>query len=194
MPKKFILASTSPRRKQIFKLFEINFKIVDPKYREVHKENTKPEDLVLYLALGKAQAVEKKYNDAVIIAADSLVALGSKIFAKPKNGKDAVKMLGELSGKENVVYTAVVVLDSGTKKVFSEVSKTYVKFKELTKEDIQEYVKTKEPLGRAGAYALQGFGFDLIEKISGSITGGIGLPLESVFKGLKSVGVKFMEK
>ncbi|MBL8030136.1 MAG: septum formation protein Maf [Candidatus Doudnabacteria bacterium] len=194
MSKEIILASTSPRRRQILNLFEIKFKVVDPEYDEVFEKNLDARKLALSLARGKAEAALKKHPKGVIIAADSLVCLGKKIFGKPKDDKQAMQMLKALSGKTNKVVTAVVMIDALANKVFYEVIETRVKFKQLSNEQIKKYVATKEPLGRAGAYALQGLGFDLIEKISGSITGSIGLPMEVVFKGFKKLGIKFLEK
>jgi septum formation protein len=190
MNRQIILASTSPRREQVFKLLNIKFKVVDSGYEEVVDPKLTHEELVKFLALGKAHAAAKKYPNAVIVAADTMVSFQGKILGKPKNKKDAERMLKSFRGKSQEVLTGVAVLDSRTKQVILGTEKIIVYFKKLLPQEISAYIKTGEPFDKAGAYSPQGSGFNLIEKIEGEFTNILGLPMPLVFNSLAKLGVK----
>src|SRR3989344_3836015 len=119
MERQIILASTSPRRREIMKLLKIKFKAVDSGYEEVLHGHLPHHELVKFLALGKAKAAAKKYPKAIIIAADTLVSFKGKVLGKPKNKREAVKMLSELSGTSHTVFSGMAVMDAQAKKIIS---------------------------------------------------------------------------
>ncbi len=174
----------------MFKLLKIKFKVVDSGYKEVVNPKLSHKELVQFLALGKAQATAKKYPKAVIVAADTMVSFKGKIIGKPKNKKDAEKMLKSFSGKAQELITGVAVLDASTKQVKVAVDKIKIYFKKLSDAEISAYVKSGEPFGKAGGYNLQGLGFNLIQKIEGDFTCALGLPMTIVFNALEKLEVE----
>ncbi len=190
MNKQIILASVSPRRKQIFKLLGLKFKVADSKYKEVMNQKMRHQDLVRFLALGKAKAAAKKYPRAVIVAADTVVSFKGKAIGKPKNPKQAFLMLKNFSGKAQEVITGLVVLDAASKQVITSLGTSKIYFKKLSDKDITTYVKSGEPYDKAGGYNLQGRGFALIEKIDGDFTNNLGLPMNLLYNALQKLGIK----
>ena len=191
MIRQIILASTSPRRKQLVELMSIKFKAVDPGYEEVTLPGVPHEKMVKLLALGKAQAAAKKYPNAIIVAADTMVSFNGKVIGKPKDKKEAAEMLRSFSGKPQTIISALAILDAKTKKVFCEAEKFKAVFKKLSSKDISNYIATGEGVDRAGAYAFQGIGFNLIARMEGDFTTAVGLPMGLLYNGLKKFGVKF---
>jgi septum formation protein len=190
MTRQIILASKSPRRLQLFKLLKIKFKAADSGFKEVVNPRLSHKDLVQFLALGKAQAAAKKYPKAVIIAADTMVSFKGKVLGKPKNKKDAEKMLKSFSGKAQEVITGVAILDTSTKQVVVAVDKIKIYFKKLSDAEISAYVNSGQSLDKAGAYGPQNLGFNLIKRIEGDFTNILGLPMTTVFNALEKLGVK----
>ncbi len=190
MNRKIILASTSPRRQQIFKLLDIKFKVADSGYEEVVNPKLKHEELVKFLALGKAHAAAKKYPNAIIVAADTMVSFRGKAIGKPKNKEEAEKILKAFSGQSHEVISGVAVLDAKSKQVIIFVDKIKIYFKKLSPKDIAAYIKSGNPFDKAGGYNLQGPGFSLISKIEGDFSCGLGLPMTKVFNTLEKLGVK----
>jgi septum formation protein len=190
MNRQIILASTSPRRLELFKLLGIKFKAADSGYEEIVDPKLNHKDLVKFLAVGKAEAAAKKYPKAVVVAADTMVSFRGKIIGKPKNKAGAEKMLKSFSGKAQEVITGVAVLDAQTKQVVVAADKIKVYFKKLSERDISAYIKTREPFDKAGAYGPQGLGFNLIDRIEGDFTNILGLPMVIVFNALEKLGVK----
>lgn len=188
--RQIILASVSPRRREMFKLFGIKFKAVDSGYDEILQKHLNHEQQVVFLAVGKAKATAKKYPQAIIISADTMVLFGTKIIGKPKNIKDAEKMLKSFSGKSQTLMTGVAVLDAQSGQVLTHVEKSKIYFKKLTSADIAEYIKKGKPLDKAGGYNLQGFGFNLIQKIEGDFSNNLGLPMGVVYNFLQQLGIK----
>lgn len=183
---KIILASGSPRRKEILENAGYDFEIVTADADESLKSGISPDEAVKYLAELKGDAV-RKVADGVIISADTVVAFENEILGKPKNEDDAFRMLKLLSGKTHSVYTGVCVQNGEKKAVFSE--KTAVKFYELSDEEIIAYVKTGEPMDKAGAYGIQGKGAVLVEKIEGDYLNVVGLPLARLSRVLKEFDI-----
>src|SRR5579864_2345197 len=175
MQRQIILASASPRRKQLLSLLAIKYKAVDSGFVEKIHHGITPEKLVNQLALGKAKAAAKKYPKAIIIAADTVVVHNGKAMGKPKSREEAIGMLKSFSGKSHFIISGLAIVDG--KKTLAASEKVKVYFKKLSTHDIIDYIETREPMDRAGAYALQDLGFNLIAKIEGDLTAAIGLPM-----------------
>lgn len=179
--KKLILASASPRRKEILENIGLEFDVVvsDTDEGSINGDNLPVSVYVQELALLKASAVAKTGNkkDGLIISADTVVRLDGKILGKPKDKDDAFRMLKMLSGKCHSVFTGVCVMR--TKNAFSVCSsvETKVYFKALSDEQIRTYVESGEPMDKAGAYGIQGLGSILVEKIDGDYFNVVGLPI-----------------
>lgn len=180
---KYILASKSPRRQELLGRIVPNFE-VDVVETEELIDSTLPLDKAIEeVALQKGKAVFAKHPNDIVISADTIVALNGKIYGKPKNEADAKVMLNELSGKTHEVITGVCLMKAGKTETFSSVSD--VKFLNLTEEEIDAYVATGEPLDKAGAYGIQGYGALLIDKIDGDYYTIMGLPIAKLNRKLK---------
>ena len=174
---KIILASQSPRRKELLERMGIqDFETISPNVDESAFHGLPPEELVRRLSAEKAAAVAGKVGeDAVVIAADTVVALEGAVLGKPADELDAFKMLSALSGVRHQVYTGVTVCRGGEKQTAHEV--TDVTFRELSEREIEDYISTGEPMDKAGAYGIQGYGALLIQGISGDYYNVMGLPV-----------------
>lgn len=179
----YILASQSPRRQQLLKENHIDFKVVVSEFDEESVFHDNPQQYVLEIAKGKALKVHETYSEDVVIAADTTVCMNGKYYNKPKDEKEAILMLSELSGHTHQVYTGVVVKSAFKTIAFVKVSN--VTFLPLSHETIASYVKTKEPLDKAGAYAIQGGAQTFIDKVEGDIETIIGLPTSPLIHILK---------
>ena len=173
--KPIVLASGSPRRKQLLEMLHIPFRVIAPDVDEHVLPGEKPDAYVTRLSRAKAQAVLPRAAGEVILAADTTVVLAGKIFEKPKSPADAVAMLEQLQGKTHEVLTSVAVAENGRLEQALDVSR--VTFRPNTRQVLEEYVATGEPLDKAGAYAIQGLGAPLIERVEGDFFGVMGLPL-----------------
>ena len=174
---KIILASQSPRRKELLARMGIqDFETISPNVDESAFHGLPPEELVRRLSAEKAAAVAGKVGeDAIVIAADTVVALEGAVLGKPADELDAFKMLSALSGVRHQVYTGVTVCRGGEKQTAHEV--TDVTFRELSEREIEDYISTGEPMDKAGAYGIQGYGALLIQGISGDYYNVMGLPV-----------------
>ncbi len=190
--KQVILASASPRRKEILEKTNLLFYIDALEVDETCKGE--PEHRVKELARRKAEAVAEKHPHGLVIAADTLVACEGLVMGKPVDANQAYDMLKHLSGKWHHVYTGICVLDVAGNKKHLSVEKTDVLFSVLDEELIQAYIKTKEPLDKAGAYGIQGLGEILIEEIRGSYSNVVGLPLSLLQKMLKAFNIHLLPK
>ena len=175
MSGKLILASASPRRKELIALAGFEFDVVTSSVDEIIDPELKPHELVVSLASQKAKAVASKYTDKTVIGADTVVVLDGKVLGKPKNEQDAVDMLKALSGNIHEVYTGVYLVNGGKEKGFYECTK--VKFCTLSDEQISAYVATGEPMDKAGSYGIQGKGCVLVEGIEGDYFNVVGFPV-----------------
>jgi septum formation protein len=187
--KKIILASASPRRKELLAKIGLKFSIEKSDIKENLELKLTPKKLAECLSYRKAYKVSKRYSNAVIIAADTIVVLNGKIIGKPKNSKEAVKILKKLSGKIHSVITAFTIIDTKTNKSITKFVETKVFMKKLTEKEINYYVNTGEPLDKAGAYGIQGFGGIFIEKIDGDYYNVVGMPLTALVRELKKFDV-----
>ncbi len=179
---KLILASASPRRREILKNAGYEFEVITADADETLPPDISPEQAVKYLAELKNSAVAQN-NDGIIISADTVVAVEGKILGKPEDEKDAENMLEMLSGRTHSVFTGVCVNLGNKKTVFCE--KTDVTFFSLSKKEILDYIKTGEPMDKAGAYGIQGRGALLVEKINGDYFNVVGLPIARLSRVLK---------
>jgi septum formation protein len=182
-----ILASKSPRRQELLKRIIKDFKVVVSDFNEDSVSfNGNPDEFVKELSKGKAIAVGKNTKDnSIIIAADTIVVLNEEVLGKPKNEKQAFEMLSLLSGNTHQVYSGVTILNTEDNSIYSEVVSTEVKFSVLTKEQIEFYIRSKEPMDKAGAYGIQGLGAVFVEEIRGCYYNVVGLPLNRLNKMLK---------
>lgn len=188
-----VLASGSPRRKEILEMLGVKDLLVIPaKGEEVIPENAGPGEIVMALSAAKAKEVaSSRPKEDLIIAADTIVWFDSRVYGKPGSADGAKKMLSELSGNTHEVYTGIAVIKNGEMHCEYEVSE--VTFRTLTPEEISAYVATGEPLDKAGAYGAQGKGSLLVRKISGDFFNVMGLPVCRLGEMLKKQGVDLFE-
>lgn len=189
MPK-IILASASPRRQELLKQIKIAHQVQIVDIDETPKLNENPVDYVQRLAFEKATACKEKFNPKLpILAADTSVILNNKILGKPENEADAKAMLQKLSGNTHQVFTAIALFG---KSQHQALSVTQVTFKTLTDAQIHAYWQSGEPIGKAGSYAIQGIASAFIEKINGSFSGVMGLPLFETAQLLALEGIEVL--
>lgn len=178
-----ILASASPRRARLLRELGLSFRIVPSHENEPDQPHLSPRELTLRHAFAKARDVAKRFPDAVVIGADTIVVLGHKVFGKPKDMADANRMLRQLQGRTHRVITGVCVMHLKRRKrvVFAE--STAVTFKKLNDARIASYLRRIHPLDKAGAYAAQEHGSEIIARVEGSYSNVVGFPLEK-FQGM----------
>ncbi|MGR3177502.1 MAG: Maf family protein [Candidatus Anammoxibacter sp.] len=190
---KLILASASPRRLELLlQIFPtISIEVLVSEQDESFDGNESPVEHVSRLALAKAMDVSSKHGeerfDALVIGADTEIVLDGKVLGKPKDDSAAETMLQSLSGRSHEAITGFAIVDPETKKHFVDVSSTEVLFKKLSRETISHYISTSEPIGKAGAYGIQGQGAMLIDSIKGSYSNVMGLPLERLSESLETI-------
>ena len=179
---KIILASASPRRKELLTLAGIEYDVIVSQCEETLPDGITPDKAVEELARQKAEEVFSRNSDALIIAADTVVALGNTILGKPKDEEDAFNMLSSLSGRRHTVFTGVCIRTKDKTDIFHVA--TEVEFYDLTEKEIRDYIATKEPMDKAGAYGIQGKGFVLVKGIHGDYFNVVGLPLAETVRHL----------
>jgi septum formation protein len=186
-----VLASTSPRRISLLKQLGVPFEAVDPG----DVENSVSKDPVTHVkahAEAKAEAVAPKYPDRIIIAADTIVVLDGKILEKPRNQEEAKTMLRALCGRTHTVISAITIIKK--KHTNTKTEETKVTMKAFTEEEIEAYVATGEPMDKAGAYAAQGVGAFIIERVDGCFYNVVGLPLSLLYDMLRDAGIESLIK
>ena len=198
--KTIILGSASPRRRELLAQIGAEFEVRVSNKEEIY-HSTVPEEIVKELALMKAENVAEELAEensagavksTVVIGADTIVVLDGKILGKPADEADAVRMLNSLQGRRHDVYTGVAVLDydeNGEKHVYNYSVGTAVHVNGMTDEEIRAYVKTKDPLDKAGAYGIQGRFAAHIDRIEGDYYNVVGLPVSRVYRTLRELGV-----
>jgi septum formation protein len=180
---KLILASGSPRRRNILKDLGMEFEVNVPNIEEMSKDYLSPEENAVENALRKAKTIAQKVSDSILIGADTVVALEDTIFNKPKSEEDAMRMLEQLSGKTHRVITGlvfIVVIDGKIVEEVKDYMVTLVKMKSIPNEEIKRYVKENSPFDKAGSYAIQEIGDSFVEGIEGDFYNVVGLPKERV--------------
>ncbi|MEK4486606.1 Maf family protein [Psychrobacillus sp. FSL H8-0484] len=187
-----ILASESPRRKELFGKLGIPFEVQPSSVNEEVEGEHTPEEFALSIAKLKATAIAEKNPHAVVIGADTTVRLGNELLSKPANNEEAKKYLQKLSGKVHNVITGVSIQGLGSSLGFTE--STLVKFYDLTDEQIDAYVATGDSLDKAGAYGIQTMGGLFVEKIQGDYNNVVGLPISRLFQTLLNLHIIEFDK
>lgn len=178
---KIILASASPRRKELLSIFDVDFDIFTSNINEIVRSNEDPKQVSMSLAFQKALDVSSKFNShEIVLAADTIVYKDNRILGKPKNSEDAMNMLKALNGSIHSVITGIALIEAGTNKKIVDYCETKVKFRQMSHEKIESYIRTGEYKDKAGSYAIQGYGSVLVEWIEGSYSNVVGLPIAKV--------------
>ena len=184
-----VLASASPRRRQLLNLIGIAHEVRPANIDETTRPRETPRRHAERLAREKASAIATRDPDLITIGADTIVVVNRKVLGKPRDADDAARMLAMLSGREHVVTTAVAV--SRGKKLRSAVEEVSVKFRRLRDDEIEAYIATGEPMDKAGAYGIQGYGATIVERIEGDYFAVMGLPIVRLVGLLRDVGVRY---
>ncbi len=190
--KTIILASASPRRKEILEKTGLKFKIDESDYEEKVDPGLKPHELAKFLSREKARHVARRYRNALVIAADTIVVFRGRLFGKPRNEEQAKEMLKAMSGKAHSVITGFTIIDTAGKKEISRSVESKVFFKRLSTDEIETYIISGEPLDKAGAYGVQGLGAVIVKRIEGDFFNVMGLPLNALTESLKKFGVNVL--
>lgn len=192
--KKIILASGSPRRKELLQmLIGDNFEVKTSAYEEDNTLVMTPKDLVLYHSLEKGRDVAKQLPEGVVIGADTVVVFENQVLGKPRSEDEAREMLEKISGQVVEVISGIAVINIEAKKELQDFEITKVKMKQMSAEEIADYIKTGVPLDRAGAFGVQDKGAVFIEKIDGCYFNAVGLPLFKLNNLLNQLGVSIFE-
>lgn len=177
---KIILASSSPRRREILEKYRLDLEVAKSHTEETIRTNEVPEQTAMTLAFHKALDVSKRYPSDIVIGADTIVVFNKEIIGKPKDKIDAFRILNILSGKTHKVITGVAIINIEKNLKVIDYETTKVKFKHLSDDRINKYIATNEPLDKAGAYGIQGLGSILVENIEGCYSNVVGLPLSKL--------------
>jgi len=193
MNKKIILASASPRRKELLELIGLDFEVIPSDVEENIENEPFSTELIENLAAEKAGDVANKTTaPAIVIGSDTVVIINNKILGKPKNKKDAFNMLKTLSENTHKVVSAIAVIDTETGKTLKSSVVSDVIFKKLSDEEINAYIETGEPMDKAGAYAIQGLGVMFVKSINGCYSNIVGISVFKLTEMLKEFGVKLL--
>jgi septum formation protein len=186
-----VLASTSPRRRELLQQIGLDFNVVPSNIDESILPRETPRDYVIRLSLAKATEVANRSGvvGRWFIGSDTIVVLDQQILGKPTDEEDAKSMLQKLSGREHLVLSGYAVIDRKLKRQHSEAVATKVRFRDLSAEEIERYIATGEPTDKAGSYAIQGLGVCFVSTIEGSYTNVVGLPLCRLTLTLKKFGI-----
>jgi septum formation protein len=184
-----VLASSSPRRRELLEKAGLEFTVDPAENDETPARGLAPEELARSLSLMKAQSAAGRHPRSIVIAADTFGILDGTLLGKPADAAGARRMLRLMSGKCHAVITGFTVMDTASGRAVSRVAQTAVCFKRLSGAQIDKYVATGEPLDKAGAYAIQGEGAALIERIDGDYFNVVGLPLHALAEVLKEFGI-----
>ena len=182
----FILASASPRRRALLRQIGAQFVSITPAVDEV-KDGGRPRDTVICNALMKARKVAEEYPEHAVLGVDTTVVLNGQSFGKPQDAAEARHMLSALEGREHTVLTGIAWVVDG--RAYTDAAETIVRFAPLTQKEIAAYVATGEPMGKAGAYAIQGRAAIYIEELRGSFSNVVGLPLHAAAALARKAGV-----
>ncbi len=185
-----VLASTSPRRRELLALLGIPFEVRSPAFEESVVPGRSADDLVTYFSQGKARSVAKNDPEAIVLGSDTLIELEGVVLGKPVNLEEARTMLERMAGREHLVHTAVTVTCQARAIEMTQLSTARVRMKRFDAEAHERYLATGDSLGKAGAYSIQGGGGELIERLNGDFTTVVGLPLRVVATLLQQAGVR----
>lgn len=195
--RRIILASTSPRRRELVASLAIPFEVVPSHTEESFEASLSPEQIVMELAGRKAEAVYRRLDpsadrNAVIVGSDTIVVRDGEVLGKPKDTQEAADMLRSLQGREHVVYTGVACMDALTGRRHVDYRATTVRMKALTEAEIQAYARSGEGLDKAGAYAIQGLGATIVTGIEGCYFNVVGLPVSLLVDMLKDFDIQVL--
>ena len=185
---RLILASTSPRRRQILALLGVPFDVMQPDFEEIVSCQRSIEDEVLYFGLGKAESVARKNPQAIVIGSDTMISIDGEKIGKPRDAADAGRMLRTLAGRMHHISTSVAIIDRLGGPGLKAVEKVKVKMRDLSDADVEDYLACNESLDKAGGYSIQGQGRHLIKSIEGDYLAAVGLPLKSVAEYIRNRG------
>jgi septum formation protein len=186
---RIILASTSPRRREIMALLGLPFEVIAPEFDELRLSDRPIAEEVLDFALGKAQSVASDHPKSLVVGSDTMILINGTKIGKPDGMAEAKQMLRLLSGKTHRIFTSVAVLDDLGGPCLRIVEEVSVKMHDYSMKEIEDYLSCNESLDKAGAYSIQGQGRNLIESIRGDYLAAIGLPLKPIADYLKSRGI-----
>jgi len=190
---RIILASKSPRRKKLLEEYGLLFDIIPSNVNESIDYNYYNDvDIAKSLAESKADDVARALDSGIVIGADTIVSMDGIVLGKPKDKDEAFEMLSMLNNNKHKVITGITVIDVKAKKKIVDHEQTFVKFGNITKKKILDYIDTKEPYDKAGAYGIQGKGTLFVEKIEGCYNNVVGLPLYKLFKILDGFGISIL--
>ncbi|WP_434797277.1 Maf family protein [Terrisporobacter vanillatitrophus] len=175
-----ILASKSPRRREILENTKVRFSVKESQIDEVIKADESPKETVMRLAYEKALDVANNNKESLVIGADTIVVINDQILGKPKNEEEAYNMIKLLAGKTHYVITGFALINLSLNKKVIDCEVSQVTFKELSEECIKDYLNTKESLDKAGAYGIQGYGGLLVKNIQGDYFNIVGLPISKI--------------
>ena len=181
-----VLASSSPRRRQILSDLNLNFEVVIPPVEE-YINSASPQNHVKKWALLKAQSVNSQFKSSIVVGADTIVVLNDKILGKPKDRKEAEEMLKRLSGNTHTVLTGVAAINTDNSRQAVEFESTQVTFNQLSQSQIEDYLDKNEYADKAGAYGVQGMEKIFLKKLNGSLDNVIGLPVKTLTKVLREI-------
>src|SRR5262245_25538593 len=188
---RLVLASTSPRRREIFALLGVPFVVIEPIFEERMSPDVSIQDEVIAFALGKARSVALTQRDALVIGSDTMIALEGEKFGKPGNIEDARRMLRRLAGKTHQIFTAVAMIAGSDQPGLEAIEQVDVDMRPLSDADIDRYLSYGESLDKAGAYSIQGEGAALITAIRGDYLAAVGMPLKPIVGYLTQRGMPF---
>ena len=192
--RKIILASGSPRRKELLQmLIGDNFEIKTSDYEEDNTLDLSPKDLVLHHSLEKGRDVAKQLTEGIVISADTIVVFDDKVLGKPHTEEKAREMLNQINDKIVEVITGFAVIDIENNKELQDFELTKVQMKQMSEKEIGEYIKSGEPLDKAGAFGIQGKAAVLVEKIDGDYFNVVGLPLFKLNNFLQKIGISIFD-
>ncbi|MDP4011777.1 MAG: Maf family protein [Candidatus Roizmanbacteria bacterium] len=189
--KKIILASLSPRRKELLSAVGLKFEIIPSNFEE-KETHINPAHLALHNAIGKAEDVARMIQNAIVIGVDTVVAYKKHIIGKPKNASDAKRILNLLNGTTHRVVSAICVIDTAENKMYTDTEVTYIEMDNITKKEIDAYIRHGEGTDKAAGYAIQGIGGLFIKKIRGDYFNVVGLPMHKLKKILEKTGIKMV--
>jgi len=185
-----ILASSSPRRRDLLALLQIPFSVVDPGCDESIDEDLSPREFVVRIACQKVRAVAAQFPKALVLGGDTVIEMNGEILGKPRQTDDAATMLKKLAGNTHQVHTGIALFRTIDEWMIHAVETVQVSMKPLTDQELDVYLKTSEGLGKAGGYCIQGRGADLIAGMKGDYPAVVGFPLRKVAALLEQAGIR----
>lgn len=186
---RLILASSSPRRRQILGLLGLPFDVIRPDFEEIVSCQRNIEDEVLYFGVGKAESVARQNPQAIVIGSDTMISIDGEKIGKPRDLSDAGRMLRTLAGRIHQISTSIAIIDGLDGPGLEAVENVKVKMRDLSDVEVNRYLVCNESLDKAGAYSIQGEGRHLIESIEGDYLAAVGLPLKPIAEYLKNRGI-----